>query len=149
AQVSQRVDEAVAQGARLVTGGRAQGRVYEPTILANVPPQARVSCEETFGPVLIVQAVDNAEHAMSEALATPYGLCAGILTADVERGLALAQRFDCGMVHVNGATMAGEPAMPNGGVKDSGWGRSGYYAIEDFTEIRLTTLTRGALNYPV
>lgn len=148
-QVSQRVDEAVAQGARVVTGGRAHGRVYEPTVLVNVPAQAKVACEETFGPVLIVQAVDDTEQAMSEALATPYGLCAGILTRDVERGLALAQRFDCGMVHVNGATMAGEPAMPNGGVKDSGWGRSGYYAIEDFTEIRLTTLTRGALHYPV
>ncbi|MES2582338.1 MAG: aldehyde dehydrogenase family protein [Pseudomonadota bacterium] len=148
-QVSQRVDEAVALGARLVSGGRAKGRVYEPTILVDVPPMAKVASEETFGPVLIVQAVDNAEHAMSEALATPYGLCAGILTRDVENGLALAQRFDCGMVHVNGATMAGEPAMPNGGVKDSGWGRSGYYAIEDFTEVRLTTVTRGALHYPV
>lgn len=149
AQVSQRVQDAVAQGARVVTGGRAQGRVYEPTILVDVPPQAQVNCEETFGPVLIVQPVDNAEQAMVEALATPYGLCAGILTRDAERGLALAERFDCGMVHVNGATMAGEPAMPNGGVKDSGWGRSGYYAVEDFTEVRLTTLTQGALHYPV
>lgn len=149
AQVSQRVNEAVALGARVVTGGRANGRVYEPTILMDVPANAPVACEETFGPVLIVQPVDNAEQAMSEALATPYGLCAGILTRDAQRGLALAERFDCGMVHINGATMAGEPAMPNGGVKDSGWGRSGHYAIEDFTEVRLTTLTQGALQYPV
>ncbi|MBU1815651.1 MAG: aldehyde dehydrogenase family protein [Gammaproteobacteria bacterium] len=149
AQVSQRVEEAVALGARVVTGGQANGRVYEPTILVDVPAQAQVSCEETFGPVLIVQAVENAEQAISEALATPYGLCASILTRDAQRGLALAERFDCGMVHVNGATMAGEPAMPNGGVKDSGWGRSGYYAIEDFTEVRLTTLTQGAMQYPV
>ncbi|EJE52863.1 NAD-dependent aldehyde dehydrogenase [Acidovorax sp. CF316] len=149
AQVRQRVDEAVALGARVVTGGRANGRVYEPTILVDVPATAPVSCEETFGPVLIVQPVDNPEQAMSEALATPYGLCAGILTRDAQRGLALAERFDCGMVHINGATMAGEPAMPNGGVKDSGWGRSGHYAIEDFTEVRLTTLTQGALQYPV
>ncbi|WP_159913377.1 aldehyde dehydrogenase family protein [Pantoea sp. 18069] len=149
AQVSQRVDEAVALGARVVTGGKANGRVYEPTILVDVPAQAKLTCEETFGPVLIVQAVDSTEDAMSQALATPYGLCAGILTRDAQRGLALAERFDCGMVHINGATMAGEPAMPNGGVKDSGWGRSGHYAIEDFTEIRLTTLTQGALHYPV
>lgn len=148
-QVSQRVNEAVALGARVVTGGRANGRIYEPTILMDVPAHAPVACEETFGPVLIVQPVDNAEQAMSEALTTPYGLCAGILTRDAQRGLALAERFDCGMVHVNGATMAGEPSMPNGGVKDSGWGRSGYYAIEDFTEVRLTTLTQGALQYPV
>lgn len=149
AQVRQRVDEAVALGARVVTGGRANGRVYEPTILVDVPATAPVSCEETFGPVLIVQPVDNPEQAMAEALDTPYGLCAGILTRDAQRGLALADRFDCGMVHINGATMAGEPAMPNGGVKDSGWGRSGHYAIEDFTEVRLTTLTQGALQYPV
>lgn len=149
AQVRQRVDEAVALGARVVTGGRANGRVYEPTILVDVPATAPVSCEETFGPVLIVQPVDNPEQAMAEALDTPYGLCAGILTRDAQRGLALADRFDCGMVHINGATMAGEPAMPNGGVKDSGWGRSGHYAIEDFTEVRLTTLTQGALHYPV
>lgn len=148
-QVRRRVDEAVALGARVAAGGRARGRVFEPTILVDVPEHASVMREETFGPVLIVQPVDGAEQALELAQATPYGLCAGILTRDVERGLALAQRFDCGMVHVNGATMAGEPALPNGGVKDSGWGRSGHYAIEDFTEIRLTTVTQGAMRYPV
>jgi acyl-CoA reductase-like NAD-dependent aldehyde dehydrogenase len=71
------------------------------------------------------------------------------MTADQDRGLDLAQRFNCGMVHINGATMASEPSLPNGGVKDSGWGRSGHYSIEDFTEIRLTTLTRGAGHYPI
>jgi len=53
------------------------------------------------------------------------------------------------MVHINGPTMASEPSMPNGGVKESGWGRSGPYAVEDFTEIRLTTLTRGRGRYPI
>ena len=77
-----------------------------------------------------------------------YGLCAAILTGDQEKGLALAERVDAGMVHVNGPTMAGEPALPNGGVKDSGWGRSGHHAIEDFTEVRLMTLTRGAATFP-
>jgi vanillin dehydrogenase len=103
---------------------------------------------ETFGPVLVIEAVDSAEEALARAQETPFGLSAAIITADQARGLDLAQRFDTGIVHVNAATMAGEPALPNGGVKDSGWGRSGHYAIEDFTEIRLTTLTHGAAHYP-
>ena len=147
--VQDRVKDALDHGARVVSGGSAKGRVFQPTILADVPASAAVSCEETFGPVLVVQAVDGEEEALAQAMATPYGLSAGILTQDAGRGLRLAQRFDCGMVHVNGATMAGEPALPNGGVKDSGWGRSGYYAIEDFTEVRLTTVTHGAAHYPI
>jgi acyl-CoA reductase-like NAD-dependent aldehyde dehydrogenase len=147
--VEQRVKEAIDLGATLVIGGKANGRVYEPTILTNVRAEAAVSSEETFGPVLVIQAVDDAEEALAQAQATPYGLCASIMTADQDRGLDLAQRFNCGMVHINGATMASEPSLPNGGVKDSGWGRSGHYSIEDFTEIRLTTLTRGAGHYPI
>jgi acyl-CoA reductase-like NAD-dependent aldehyde dehydrogenase len=93
--------------------------------------------------------VDSAEEAMTRAQDTPYGLSASIMTGDESRGLELAQRFDAGIVHVNGATMAGEASLPNGGVKDSCWGRSGHYAIEDFTEVRLTTLTNGAIRYPI
>jgi acyl-CoA reductase-like NAD-dependent aldehyde dehydrogenase len=143
------VEQALSQGARVITGGRFTGRVFEPTILADVPPTASISSEETFGPVLVVQAVDSAEEALAAVSASRYGLSAGILTGDQAKGLRLAEQFDCGMVHVNGATMAGEPSLPNGGVKDSGWGRSGYYAIEDFTEVRLTTVTQGALQYPI
>jgi acyl-CoA reductase-like NAD-dependent aldehyde dehydrogenase len=146
--VDARVKEAVEAGARLVTGGKANGSVFEPTILTHAPAETPICREETFGPVIIVEAVDSAEEALTKALDTRYGLCAGIVTADHERGLEMAQRFDCGMVHVNGATMASEPSLPNGGVKDSGWGRSGHYAIEDFTEIRLTTMTRGRGRYP-
>ncbi len=147
--VQARVDEAVSLGAHVVTGGKSTGAVYEPTILTNVPPEAAVSREETFGPVLVIQPIDDAEQALTEAQDTPYGLCASIMTADQDRGLDLAQRFNCGMVHINGATMASEPSLPNGGVKDSGWGRSGHYSVEDFTEIRLTTLTRGPGRYPL
>ncbi len=147
--VEERVTDAVGRGATLVTGGTAEGRVYAPTILTNVPADAPVCREETFGPVLVVEAVDDPEQALAQAMDTPYGLCASIMTGDQDRGLALAQRLNCGMVHINGPTMASEPSLPNGGVKDSGWGRSGHYAIEDFTEIRLTTLTRGVGRYPI
>ena len=147
--VDARVKDAVARGATLVTGGEAQGRNYAPTILTHVPAEAPITCEETFGPVLVVEAVDSAEEALAKAMDTPYGLCASIMTGDPDRGLELAQRFNCGMVHVNGPTMASEPSLPNGGVKDSGWGRSGHYAVEDFTEIRLTTVTRGRARLPM
>jgi vanillin dehydrogenase len=147
--VTENVKDATEKGARLLIGGHSEGRVYQPTILLDVPPEATISTQETFGPVLIVEPVEDSEQALERAMATHYGLCAGIMTANQNLGLELAQRFDCGMVHVNGPTMAGEPALPNGGVKDSGWGRSGYYSIEDFTEIRLTTLSRGPGRYPV
>jgi vanillin dehydrogenase len=147
--VKRRVDEAVALGATVHTGGVHEGRIYRPTIITDVPRSAAAYTEETFGPVLIVESVDSAEEAIAKASATPYGLCASILTSDRDRGLALAERLDAGMVHVNGPTMAGEPALPNGGVRDSGWGRSGYYSVEDFTEIRLTTVTREAVRFPL
>ncbi len=147
--VEERVQDAVSRGATLVTGGHAEGRVYAPTILTNVPAAAPINREETFGPVLVVEAVDSPEEALAKATDTRYGLCASIMTGDQDRGLELAQRFDCGMVHINGPTMASEPSLPNGGVKESGWGRSGPYAVEDFTEIRLTTLTRGRSRYPI
>ena len=147
--VEERVQDAVSRGATLVTGGRAEGRVYAPTILTHVPDAAPVNREETFGPVLVIEAVDSPEEALERASDTRYGLCASILTGDQDRGLELAQRFDCGMVHINGPTMASEPSLPNGGVKESGWGRSGPYAVEDFTEMRLTTLTRGRGRYPI
>lgn len=104
--------------------------------------------EETFGPLLVVEAGEDAESALARAQATPYGLSSAIMTADQERGLDLARRFDTGIVHINSSTMAGEPSLPHGGVKDSGWGRSARYSVEDFTEIRLTTLTHGAGIYP-
>ncbi|ADP83684.1 aldehyde dehydrogenase family protein [Pseudofrankia inefficax] len=150
-QVAARVEEAIARGARVVTGAASHGRVYEPTILADVPRDAVVALgsEETFGPVLVVEAVEDAEEALERAQATPYGLSAAIMTGDQDRGLDLAQRFDTGIVHVNAPTLVGEPSLPNGGVKDSGWGRSGHYAREDFTEIRLTTLNHGAGRYPI
>ena len=148
--VDERVRDAVARGARLVTGGGSSGRVFEATILADVPRDAAITrgTEETFGPVVVVEAVDDAEEALVRAQATPYGLSAAIMTGDQDRGLDLARRFDAGIVHVNAPTLVGEPSLPNGGVKDSGWGRSGYYSREDFTEIRLTTLNHGSGTYP-
>ncbi|GAB2832370.1 aldehyde dehydrogenase family protein [Microbacterium insulae] len=149
-QIDERVRDAIDRGATLVTGGRAEGRIYHPTILTNVPSDAicTTGADETFGPLLVIEAFDDLDTALRDAQSTPYGLSASIMTRDRARGFDIAQRFDAGIVHVNAPTMASEAALPVGGVKDSGWGRSGHYAVEDFTEVRLTTMSSHPGRYP-
>lgn len=149
-QIRARVEDAIDRGATLVTGGEADGRLVEPTILTDVPTDAVCASgqDETFGPLLVVEAFDDVDAALAQAQDTPYGLSASIMTRDRARGLDLAQRIDSGIVHVNAPTMASEAALPVGGVKDSGWGRSGHYAIEDFTEVQLTTVSSEPGRYP-
>lgn len=149
-QTRERVADAVTRGATLVTGGKHEGRIFEPTILTHVPADAicTTGCDETFGPLLVIEAFDDAEVALAQAQDTPYGLSAAIMTRDQARALKMAERFDTGIIHINAPTMASEAALPVGGVKDSGWGRSGYYAVEDFTEVRLVTTGSGPGRYP-
>ena len=139
--VSRRVDEAVAGGARLLAGGRAVGPCYPATVLVDVPPDSELSQDETFGPVAIVDVVDSAEEAVLRANSSRYGLTAGVLTGNPERGLAIAEQLEAGIVHVNDQPIHDEPQMPFGGVKDSGWGRFGIsFAMEEFTELRWITV---------
>src|SRR6185437_1174576 len=94
-------------------------------------PKSDFAQHETFGPVASIEVVDDAEEALARANATSYGLSAGIITGNRERGFALAQRIDSGIVHINDQTVADEPQMPFGGVKDSGFGRFGGQAVVD------------------
>ena len=149
ARVASDVDEAVAVGAKVLTGGSADGPCYRPTILADVPDGARIHSEETFGPVLVAQAVQDADEAVAIANSTRYGLSAGLITSDNQRGFALARRIDAGVVHVNDQTIADEPQLPLGGVKDSGWGRSGPQSMADFTELQWITTRDGTGSYPI
>jgi acyl-CoA reductase-like NAD-dependent aldehyde dehydrogenase len=143
--VTERVDDAVAKGARVLAGGEAAGPCYRATVLADVPADADFARFETFGPVVAVEVADSAEDAVARANATTYGLSAGILTADTDRGFALAQQLESGIVHVNDQPVADEPQMPFGGVKDSGWGRfGGQAAVDEFTELRWITVQSGA-----
>ncbi len=149
ALVSSRVDEAVSKGARVLAGGAAEGPCYQATLLADVPEDSDFARHETFGPVLAVEIVDDAEAAVARANATTYGLSAGILTSDADRGFALAQQLESGIVHVNDQPVADEPQMPFGGVKDSGWGRFGGQAvIDEFTELRWITVQSGTHPFP-
>ena len=149
ARVASEVDEAVAAGATVLAGGATDGPCYLPTILADVPAGARIHSEETFGPVLVAQPVATADEAVAIANSTSYGLSAGLITSDTQRGFALARRIDSGVVHVNDQTVADEPQLPLGGTKDSGWGRSGPHSMSDFTELQWITTRDSAGHFPI
>jgi acyl-CoA reductase-like NAD-dependent aldehyde dehydrogenase len=147
--VRRRVDEAVAGGARVLAGGEAEGPCYQATLLTDVPAASELAREETFGPVATVYVVDSAKEAVAMANDTSYGLSAGILTSDPERGLALAEQLQSGIVHVNDQPVHDEPQMPFGGVKDSGWGRfGGTFAMDEFTEMQWVTVQSGTRPFP-
>jgi acyl-CoA reductase-like NAD-dependent aldehyde dehydrogenase len=149
ATVKRRVDDAVAKGARVLAGGEAVGPCFQATVLADVPEGSELAREETFGPVLAVEVVGSADEAVERANATTYGLSAGIITSDPDKGFALAQRLESGIVHVNDQPVGDEPQMPFGGVKDSGWGRFGGQAVVDeFTELRWVTVQSGTHPFP-
>jgi acyl-CoA reductase-like NAD-dependent aldehyde dehydrogenase len=147
--VAGRVNDAVARGARVLAGGERVGRCFQATLLADVPPDAELARLETFGPVAAVEVVADAEAAVRRANDTPYGLAAGILTSDPDRGLALADQLQSGIVHVNDQPVGDEPQMPFGGVKDSGWGRfGGAAATDEFTELKWVTVQSGTRPFP-
>ena len=96
-----------------------------------------------------IEVVDSPEAAIDRANATSYGLSSGIITSDPDRGFALAQKLDAGIVHVNDQPVGDEPQMPFGGVKDSGFGRFGGHAVlEEFTELRWITVQSGTHPFP-
>jgi len=148
-RVTREVAAAVDAGARVLTGGRSEGPCYLPTVLADVPAGAAIHTQETFGPVIVAQPVASADEAVDIANSTRYGLSAGLLTSDNQRGFALARRIESGVVHVNDQTVADEPQLPLGGMKDSGWGRSGPMSMHDFTEVQWITTREGPAHFPL
>jgi succinate-semialdehyde dehydrogenase/glutarate-semialdehyde dehydrogenase len=142
AKFERHVAEAVASGARVCCGGRLAGgfptRLYaEPTVLDGVTPDMEIAREETFGPVVPVVEVDSAARALELTNASPYGLTAAVFTADLERGLAFAERARAGWVNINASTNLWESHLPFGGRSGSVSGRGrvgGAFAMETFTE---------------
>ena len=146
--VDERVKEAVAKGARLHTGGVFEGQIYQPTILSNVPLDATVANEETFGPVVVVEVVDTAEEAVEAANRTMYGLTSSILAGDTYRAFELAPRILAGIVNVNSPTVNDEIHAPMGGVRDSGWGRTGPDSLKEFQDVIWINSHSGQRQYP-
>lgn len=143
------IDDALAQGATLVCGGRADSTLMPATVLDHVTPAMRLYSEESFGPVKGVVRVAGEDAAVACANDNPFGLSAAVFTRDTARGWRVAQRIESGICHINGPTVHDEAQMPFGGVKGSGWGRFGGRAgIEAFTELRWITLQTGPRHYP-
>jgi acyl-CoA reductase-like NAD-dependent aldehyde dehydrogenase len=133
--VDGRVKEAVAKGAKLHTGGTFDGQIYQPTILTDVPLDTAVANEETFGPVVVVEVVDTPEQAITAANRTMYGLTSSILAGDTYKAFEMAPKVLAGIVNVNSPTVNDEIHAPMGGVRDSGWGRTGPESLNDFTDV--------------
>ena len=132
------VDTAVSAGAELLAGGEIQqGLVYKPTVLWQPPRKTAVWCEETFGPVASIVSVTDLDEAIAIANDTNYGLSAGILTNEMQRGLKAARQIKAGSVHIGMHSFQSDAMAPIGGYGLSGFGRSGgKYSVEEFTEVK-------------
>jgi acyl-CoA reductase-like NAD-dependent aldehyde dehydrogenase len=147
-KMDRHVGDALERGARLVTGGAREAGAptdlyWQPTVLSDVPPDALVAVEETFGPVAPVVSIDSLEHAIELTNASPYGLLSAIFTADLARGLEFADAVHTGWVNINESSNYWEAHLPFGGRSgtDSGIGRvGGNHVMQAFTELQTIVL---------
>lgn len=140
------VDEAVRGGARLLAGGKRDGASYAPTVLADVPADVTISCEEVFGPVLTLTQVDGEDAAFETVNDSKYGLQAGVFTHDVQAAFRAHRALEVGGVIVGDVPSYRADQMPYGGAKQSGVGREGVrYAMDDYTYERVMVFTGLAL----
>ncbi|NGO46510.1 aldehyde dehydrogenase family protein [Streptomyces ureilyticus] len=136
------VDEAVEAGARLLTGGKRDGASYAPTVLADVPTDVTLYCEEVFGPVLTLRKVDGEAAAFTAVNESKYGLQAGVFTHDLRTAFRAHRALEVGGVIIGDVPSYRADQMPYGGVKQSGVGREGVkFAMEDYTYERVMVLT--------
>lgn len=135
------IDDALAKGARLLTGGKASSTQMRPTLLDGVTREMRIWREESFGPVKAIIRVEDETQALAVANESEYGLSSAVYSQDSARAWNLAQNLQTGICHINGPTVHDEAQMPFGGCKSSGYGRFGGRAgIAEFTELRWITL---------
>jgi succinate-semialdehyde dehydrogenase/glutarate-semialdehyde dehydrogenase len=143
-KVAHFVEDAIAKGARLLTGGRqpqGKGFFYPPTVLVDVPDTAALLCDEIFGPVAAIQKFHNEDDVIRRANDTEYGLVAYLYTKDVARGLKLSEQLDFGMVGLNRGIVS-DPAAPFGGMKQSGIGREGaHVGMMEYLETQYVSVT--------
>jgi aldehyde dehydrogenase (NAD+) len=147
--IKEQLDQAVAQGARVLTGGAYEGNVFQPTVLADVRRDMSIFRTEVFGPVASVIKADDHRHALALANDSSYGLSSAVITNDLQKAIALAEGLEAGAVHINGPSVRDEPVIPFGGVKDSGSGREGgHFSMDEMTELKWITIQTGKNKYP-
>ncbi|MFN3423102.1 MAG: aldehyde dehydrogenase [Novosphingobium meiothermophilum] len=145
------IEDALAKGARLLTGGETTQNVLMPAhVVDGVTQDMKLFRDESFGPVVGVIRARDEDHAIALANDTEYGLSAAVFTRDTARGLRVARQIRSGICHVNGPTVHDEAQMPFGGVGASGYGRFGGKAgIDSFTELRWITMETQPGHYPI
>ncbi|RNF39788.1 aldehyde dehydrogenase family protein [Planococcus salinus] len=140
-RVKEWIDEAVSQGAKIVTGGSQNGPFIEPTILEDVEETMKVVCEEIFGPVVTILPFDELEEAIQKANNSNYGLQSGIFTSNINTAMYAVKKLHTGGVIINDGSTYRADLMPYGGVKNSGIGNEGpHYAIEEMTELKTVVM---------
>ena len=147
--IDKKIKDAVAAGARLLTGGKYEGNFYHPTVVADVTPEMAAFRDELFGPVAAVSKANDADHALALANNSAYGLSSAVLTNNLQLAMRFAMELEAGMVHLNGPTIHDEGTVPFGGVKDSGSGREGgRWSTDEMTEVKWITIQMGRRPYP-
>jgi acyl-CoA reductase-like NAD-dependent aldehyde dehydrogenase len=137
-RVEEWVREAVATGAKVVTGGTRKGALYAPTMVADVKPVMKISCEELFGPAVAFTPFGSVDEALALANDSRYGLAAGVFTESVNTALRFARELESGNIHINWGPQWRQDLMPYGGLKESGFGKEGpRYAVEEMTELKM------------
>jgi succinate-semialdehyde dehydrogenase/glutarate-semialdehyde dehydrogenase len=138
-KITSLVEDAVKKGGRLLLGGtrlNRPGYFYPPTVIADIPADARLLKEEIFGPVVALSPFDSDDEVIEKANNTEYGLTAYLYTGDLKRGFRIGERLESGMVGLNRGLVS-DPAAPFGGVKQSGLGREGgHHGLMEFTECK-------------
>jgi acyl-CoA reductase-like NAD-dependent aldehyde dehydrogenase len=137
-RVEQWVADAVKGGGRIVTGGVRKGAMYAPTIVADVKPEMRISCEELFGPAVAFTPFSDVEEALALANNSQFGLAAGVFTESVDTAMRFVRELETGNIHINWGPQWRADLMPYGGLKNSGFGKEGpRYAAEEMTELKM------------
>ncbi len=148
--VNDLIDDAVAKGATLLSGGKANSVLMPATVVDGVTSEMALYHDESFGPVVAVINARDADHAIKLANDSEYGLSAAVFTRDIVTGLKVARQIRSGICHINGPTVHDEPQMPFGGLGASGYGRfGGRQGIDSFTETRWITFETQPGHFPI
>lgn len=140
-RVERSIQEAVASGARLLTGGQRDGAVMSPAVVAGVDPASPFSQDELFGPAVAVSVADDWQSAIAQANGTAYGLGAGVFTSDIAGAVRAIRDIDAGVIHINWTPLWRADLMPYGGLKGSGIGKEGpRSAIAEMTDVKTVIL---------